>query len=426
MFDETIVAEATAPGRAGVSVIRVSGSKAVEVAGNLNARNLKPRFAHRRTLQWQNDVIDDALVLWFAEPASFTGEDVVEFHVHGSRAVVRRVLDVCCLVEGVRVAEPGEFTRRALENGKLNLSQVEGLADLIDAQTELQRRQAVEIFGGSLASKVDGWRKDLIQASALLMAVIDFSDDDVPEEVDAEVLRLIETVGREIDAEVAGSSSARALREGFEVAIVGAPNVGKSTLLNAIADREVAITSEVAGTTRDVLEVAVDLSGLMVRFLDTAGLRETNDTIEAIGVSRAQERAEKADLRIYLKLDERESPFLELRSGDIVVSGKADLTGHGVSGLTGQGVEDVLARVGDELKHRAALSTGWGHERHLKKLKEASSIIETSIEMMKLNAQPEEASEMLRRVMTVLKELIGSVDVEDVLDDVFSKFCLGK
>jgi len=298
---DTIYAVATARGKAGLATIRISGPRAHHACFVLAGDLPQARYAALRRLTGADGVfLDQALVLVFAGPASFTGEDVVELHLHGSIATTNAVLAALSDIDGLRAALPGEFTRRALENDCLDLAQVEGLSDLIEAETEAQRRQALRVLSGALGAKAEGWRTDLIRAASLLEATIDFADEEVPVDVTPEVSDLLGGVLAELKAESKGALVSERIRDGFEVAIVGPPNVGKSTLLNALAGREAAITSEVAGTTRDVIEVRMDLAGLPVTFLDTAGLRETKDAVEAIGVARALDRAVSADLRVVL------------------------------------------------------------------------------------------------------------------------------
>ena len=427
---DTIFALASAQGRAGVSVIRISGRDAFSVGCYLCGSLPAVRMAGVRTLtRSTGEVIDQALVLVFKNPESFTGEDVVELQVHGSIAVIRGVLSALEEHPAARQAEPGEFTRRALENNRLDLPQVEGLADLIDAETEAQRKQAVRVFSGEFGRKIESWRRDLIRAAALLEATIDFADEDVPVDVTPEVLELLFAVKSDVQLEIKGSFVAERIRSGFEVALVGAPNTGKSTLLNRLAGREAAITSDVAGTTRDVIEVRMDLGGLPVTFLDTAGLRASTDKIETIGIERAMERAKQADLRVFLASSD-EKLLLDLEADDIRVIPKADLekpeTG-GISGKTGQGVSDLLdkiqkilgAQVSDagiatQEKHRSAMMSA------LESLRVAENVVESGPEAYDI------AAEELRSSIRSLEVLVGRIDVENVLDEVFSSFCLGK
>ncbi len=289
---DTIFAQASAPGRAGVAVIRISGPRAFAIAEKITGKRPKGRESALRNLRGaEGEVIDQALMLSFPGPNSFTGEDVVELQVHGSIAVVRAMLSLLATLPETRMAEAGEFTRRALENEKLDLVQVEGLADLIEAETEAQRKQALRVLSGHLGARIEDWRKDLIRAAALLEATIDFADEEVPVDVTPEVDALLTKVGEELQAEARGTYVAERVRNGFEVAIIGAPNAGKSTLLNALAGRDAAITSEIAGTTRDVIEVRMDLGGLPVTLLDTAGLRDSDERLrpsESSGPSNAR------------------------------------------------------------------------------------------------------------------------------------------
>lgn len=324
---DTIFAQATAAGRAGVSIVRVSGPIAHEVCSLMVGKLPDHRGSSLRMVKDSDgEFIDQALVLRFDGPDSFTGEDVVELHLHGSIAIMRRTLSLLGQFQGARLAEPGEFTRRALENGRLDLVQVEGLADLIEAETEAQRKQALQVLSGALGSKIEGWRSSLIRAAALLEATIDFADEDVPVDVSDEVRGLLQTVGSELRTEIEGTKVAERIRTGFEVAIVGAPNVGKSTLLNRLAGRDAAITSNIAGTTRDVIEVRMDIAGLPVTLLDTAGIRESDDVVETLGVELALRRASHADIRVFL-LEEGDEPPFQPEDKDLVLTSKADLLG---------------------------------------------------------------------------------------------------
>lgn len=427
---DTIYATATARGRSGLAVVRISGPLAL-VAGQALAGQLPPyRTVGLRRLTWDGQLLDEALVLTFARGASFTGEDVVELHVHGGPAVVGAVLRALAAQSGLRLAEPGEFTRRALENGVLDLAQVEGLADLIDAETEAQRRQAVRVLSGSVGQKVEGWRRDLIRAAALLEATIDFADEDVPVDVSPEVLALIDGLMADLGREAAGVAAAERIRDGFEVAIVGAPNAGKSTLLNQLAGREAAITSDIAGTTRDVIEVRMEIAGLPVTFLDTAGLRDTEDRLEQAGIDRALKRAQEADLRLFLT-DGQSVPGLEPDREDLVVLGKADtksaIDGLAVSGLTGAGVPELMARIGEILQARVGSAGSLVRERHRLAVAAAiAALAESRAEVVRRDSRVELAAENLRRAVTALDALIGRVDVDDLLGEIFASFCIGK
>lgn len=425
---DTIFALATARGKAGVAIVRVSGPLAFETARKLAGVEPTPRVPVLALIKGADgSLIDQGLILPFAEGASFTGEDVIEFQLHGSPAIASAVLEELGGLNGLRLAEPGEFTRRAMENGCLDLAQVEGLADLIDAETEAQRRQAIRVFSGALGDKTEGWRRDLIRAAALLEATIDFADEDVPVDVTPEVTSLTERVRAEVSEAAAGVKMAERIREGFEIAIVGKPNVGKSTLLNALAGREAAITSSIAGTTRDVIEVRMDLRGLPVTFLDTAGLRETEDEVESIGVARALARAEQADLRIFLTGLDGEPNLVAPKGEDIVVQGKADLGGTGVSGLTGEGVSNLLDRAHEILSERASGAGLAIRERHRVALIKAEAALEACAAELSLGMDRAEiAAEELRIAVRALESMIGRVDVESVLDEIFASFCLGK
>ena len=427
---DTIYALATARGRSGLAVVRLSGALAPVAAAALCGSLPQPRVAGLRRLTWGGELLDEALVLCFARGASFTGEAVVELQLHGGPAVVGSVLRALSAQPGLRLAEPGEFTRRALENGVLDLAQVEGLADLIDAETEAQRRQAVRVLSGSVGQKVDGWRRDLIRAGALLEATIDFADEEVPVDVSPEVLALIDRLMADLGREAAGVQAAERIRDGFEVAIVGAPNAGKSTLLNQLAGRDAAITSEIAGTTRDVIEVRMEIAGLPVTFLDTAGLRETADRLEQAGIARALARATAADLRLFLT-DGSTIPGLQPGDEDLVVIGKSDTRsgsdGLSVSGLTGEGVPELMARIGEILQQRVGSAGALVRERHRVAVTTAiAALAESRAEVVRDDSRVELAAEHLRRAVRALDALVGRVDVDDLLGEIFASFCIGK
>lgn len=424
---DTIFALSTARGKAGVAVIRISGTRAGPVLSKLAGPLPKPRQASLRVLKSDDEVLDEALVLWFPSPDSFTGEDIAELHVHGSTATVNAVLETLGNEPGCRIADAGEFTRRALENDRLDLAQVEGLSDLVEAETEAQRRQALRVFSGALGDRAEIWRKDLIRAAALIEATIDFADEEVPVDVTPEVRDLLAKVRADLAREADGVAVAERIRDGFEVAILGPPNVGKSTLLNALAGREAAITSSVAGTTRDVIEVRMDLRGLPVTMLDTAGLRDAGDEIEAIGIERALTRAENADLRIVLRASADEKPAVDLREDDIVLVSKNDQGPGDFSALTGDGLEDLVDRVARHLESRASGAGFAIRERHRRALLEANDALGIAADQLEIAPELAELiAEDVRRAIRALDALVGRVDVEDLLDDIFANFCIGK
>ena len=420
---DTIYALATAPGRAGVAVLRISGSRAVEIASQMMSDVPRQRGL-RRLVDDEGVTLDEALILNFPERHSFTGEAVVEIQMHGSMAVIAAVSQRIAALGG-RLAEPGEFTRRALENGCLDLAQVEGLADLIDAETEVQRRQAVKVFQGALGQMAGRWRTDLIRAAALIEATIDFVDEDVPVDVTPEVSSLLDRTVADMSPQIDGAMAAERIRLGFEVAIVGRPNVGKSTLLNRLAGRPAAITSDIAGTTRDVIEVRMDLGGLPVTILDTAGLRETEDRVEKLGIKLAEDRAKAADLRIFLIEEGGEPPF-PAESEDIVLRAKADDGGPGVSGLTGAGVDDMVARITETLARRSAGAGVAIRERHRLAISDALAAIADAQRHLSCGGPADIAAEDLRIARRAVDMIIGRVDVDDLLDEIFSSFCIGK
>ena len=426
---DTIFALASAPGKAGISIVRLSGPLAINVAEKLTKSKLKEKQPNLRVIyDSDNQFIDQALILIFSKPCSFTGENVVEFHLHGSSAVVSSVIKLLGNFKGLRSAEAGEFTRCALENGKIDLAQVEGLADLIDAETDAQHKQAARIFNGALGEKTKEWRAKLVKAGALLVATLDFADEEVPEEVTPEVEKLINMVLSDLDKEIIGVQTAERIRSGFEVAIVGAPNLGKSTLLNYLVGRDAAITSNVSGTTRDVIEVKLDLRGLPVTILDTAGIRKSDDKVEEIGISRALERSSLSDLRIVLTEDGEYPVGLKKRDTDIICIAKDDQGNRGgVSGKTGAGIDRLKNNIWDILNNKAQYVGIATRERHKSSMVNAKKFLGNAV--VSLRDGPEYydiTAEEIRAATSALDSLIGRIGVEDVLDEVFSSFCLGK
>jgi tRNA modification GTPase len=390
----------------------------------------EPHRAGVRVLQDPDgDVIDHGLVLGFRGPASFTGEDVVEFQCHGSIAIVHALQNALLNTGMARPAEAGEFTRRALENNRLDLAQVEGLSDLIDAETESQRKQSMRVFSGALGDRVEVWRGDLIRAASLIEATIDFADEEVPVDVTPEVLSLLAGVQQSLGSEIAGVKIAERVRTGFEVAIVGPPNAGKSTLLNALAGREAAITSEIAGTTRDVIEVRMDLAGLPVTILDTAGIRESADIVEKIGIDRARDRASQADLRVFIDRD-FVSDLIDDQDGDIFLRGKVDTDDglpSGISGKTGLGLDVLVDQITRCLQDRVQDIGVATHDRHRVAMQGAQEYLSAAVGLLALGPDHYDiASEELRAATRTLETLVGRIDVENLLDEIFSRFCIGK
>ncbi len=445
---DTIFALATAAGRAAVAVVRVSGPATRDVVGALAGKVPAPRLAGLRRLRHDGVELDEALVLFFEGPASYTGEDAAEFHVHGGPAVVEALVDALADL-GLRLAEPGEFTRRAFGNGKLDLAQAEGVADLIDAETEGQRRQALGQIGGALSQRYDRWRELLVHALAMLEAAVDFPDEDLPEEVAARARPGLEVLNAEIAAALADVFRGRRVRDGYRIALVGAPNAGKSTLLNALAERDAAIVTDTPGTTRDIIEVPLVLGGYRVLLADTAGLRETGDAIEAEGVRRARAWAQAADLRIWVfdgfHVEQSMGEGTDLLSpGDWVAINKIDIADAAVvtevrnhfaaRGLT---VEAISAHSPDAVgQFRAQLTShvtsalsgsefpAATRQRHAERLREAQIYLERALSDVGLEV--ELAAEDVRLAARALAKITGRIDTEDVLDRVFSSFCIGK
>ncbi|MFN3953874.1 MAG: tRNA uridine-5-carboxymethylaminomethyl(34) synthesis GTPase MnmE [Pararhodobacter sp.] len=425
---DTIVALATASGRAGVAIVRVSGPLAWDVCHKLTGQTPEPRVARLCRIRGADgELIDEGLVLLFEKGESFTGDQVAEFQIHGSPAVVRALLKEILATPGVRSAEAGEFTRRAFETGVLDLAEVEGLADLLSAETESQRKLAQRVLDGTVSKLLDGWRGSLIQALAMIEASLDFSDEELPEDLVDHIRAPLERVQESLAQELSGRRASEQIRDGFEVAIVGSVNVGKSTLLNALAGREAAITSEWAGTTRDVIEVRMEIGGLSVTLIDTAGMRDTDDSIEKLGIDRGKERARQADLRIYLKSDPDDEPE-SWDDQDIMILSKSDLWGvPGISGKTGQGLTDLICQIEGRLKERSGGSSVFSRERHFSKMSSAHRHLSMASRRLAAgNERWELIAEEVRLAIRALDGIVGRVDADDVLGEIFSAFCIGK
>ncbi len=443
--DDTIFAPATAPGRAGIAVIRVSGPAAREALAALSCPVPAPRRAARARLvdQATGETIDDGLVLFFPGPRSVTGEDVAELHLHGGRAIIEAVTAILLGLPRVRLAEPGEFTRRAFEHGKLDLTEAEAIADLVAAETAAQRRQAMRQLDGELGRLYDGWRESLLRAAAHVEAVIDFAEEGLPQGLDAGAKRTVERLIGEIEHHLADRRRGEILRDGVSVAIVGPPNVGKSSVINRLSQRDVAITSAVAGTTRDVIEVRLDLAGYPVIVADTAGLRAARDVVEEEGVRRARARAATADLTLVVLDVEKPEEAAEMVSlvatAAIVVANKIDLVDAAdrdaclarmppgalpLSTVTGHGMANLLDRLASAVKERYADSVGpvLTRSRHRAALSECVEALRRSLSA----SLPELVAEDLRLAVRALGRITGRSDVEDILDIIFRDFCIGK
>jgi tRNA modification GTPase len=441
--DQTIFALSSGRPPSAIAIVRISGPHARAALTSLAGKIPMARVATRTLLRGPDrEPIDDAVVLWFPGPASATGEDIAEFHVHGGRAVLAALFAVLSGIENVRAAEPGEFTRRAFENGKIDLTEAEGLDDLIHADTDRQRRQALRQLKGLLGDKARDWRAQIIEAQALIEAGIDFSDEgDVPPELTAPALARIEMLLAEIEDALAAQGKGERLRDGLVVAIAGPPNVGKSTLMNQLARREVAIVSPHAGTTRDLIEVQLDLDGYPVTVIDTAGIRETDDPVEQEGVRRARLRAAEADLVLWLT-DSKEGSTgheggapvwpvrnkidLEIAEAALPKSDLAETRAFQISARRGDGIAELVAAIIGFAQdffgaNEGALIT---RERQRNLLQATARSLRSSIAAV---GQGEElAAEDLRAAATSLGRLLGRVDVEDILDVIFSEFCIGK
>ena len=447
--EQTIFALSSGRPPSAISSVRVSGPQAKAALESLAGRVAHPRIATRVLLRdGEGQAIDDAIVLWFPQPASATGEDVAEFHIHGGRAVLAALFAALSKLENMRAAEPGEFTRRAFENGKIDLTEAEALDDLIHADTDRQRRQALRQLQGMLGERARDWRARIIQASALIEAGIDFSDEgDVPAELVAPALATIKSLLAEIEDVLAGQGRSERLRDGVIVAITGPPNVGKSTLINLLARREVAIVSPHAGTTRDVIEVQLDLDGYPVTLIDTAGIRDTDDPVEQEGVRRARSRAAGADLVLWVTDAEHErgeygiettaaAPWIVRNKIDLDSADRGPGASHEIGPRQGR-VFRISARQGEGISELVAALTAFardyfgssedgliGRERQRRLLRETAEALRRCLAVA--GRGDELAAEELRVASQSLGRLLGRVDVEDILDKIFREFCIGK
>ncbi|HTT84442.1 MAG TPA: tRNA uridine-5-carboxymethylaminomethyl(34) synthesis GTPase MnmE [Rhizomicrobium sp.] len=434
----TIFAVSTPPGRAAIAVVRVSGPEASAALCALGGENLPPpRKAVLRTLRDGSGAwIDQALVLWFPAPASETGEDMAEFHLHGGRAIAEAALTALAAVPGLRAAAPGEFTRRAVENGKLDLTRAEALADLIDAETPAQARQALRQYQGALAALYEDWRARLIAVLAWAEAAIDFSEEELPEDIDERLRAPIAALHAEMNRHLDDARRGEITREGLFLTVIGAPNAGKSSLVNALARRDVAIISEIPGTTRDVVETRLDLGGYVVHLADTAGLRDTADVIEREGVRRALARAASSDMTVLVLDGTAAEPFAGLDEqavarASVTVWNKSDLPwpvprqGLRISARTGEGLDALLQILREQVRTRLKRpreSPPMTRARHRECVTAAAEALARALNQ----SESELAAEDLRLALRAIGRLTGRVDIEELLDVVFKDFCIGK
>lgn len=433
---DTIFALATPPGRGAIAILRLSGPGTDAALEALGAARLKPRLAGVRDLAYQGRPIDQALVLRFPGPNSYTGQTCAELHLHGGRAVVEAA-SIALIALGLRLADPGEFTRRAFENGRMDLTQAEAVADLIDAETAAQAGQALGQLDGGLSQAYAGFRRDLLTALSLVEAEIDFPDEELPDNLARTAGPVLERVVAQLGAALADARRGERVRDGYRVVLVGETNAGKSSLFNALVAREAAIVTPIAGTTRDVLDADLIIGGYAVTLSDTAGLRDSSDPVEAEGVRRARVRAAAADLRLWVRgPDDATGDAAGLaQSGDLVVLTKSDLCpGKAVEGFeslsvstaNGQGLAElhdwIAVRLGRDLS--GADFPAVTRERHRRRLVEALSAVEAG--RTALQVAPEKAADDLRRAADALARVTGAIGVEDILGEVFSTFCIGK
>jgi len=430
---ETIFALSTAPGLSAISVIRISGPSAFSVLKKITKGKIpEVRQASFKKIFWKGDVVDQCIVITFKKNESFSGEETVEIHCHGSIAIVEKLISIlveCGSALKIRPAEEGEFTRQAFYNGKMDLIQVEGLSDLLRAETEAQRKISLDQLDGVVSKKIDTWRTKIIAILAFLEADIDFNDQDLGEtEVIDMVSDLIKVVKKEIDT----FQNIRSIKDGIEVAIIGPPNIGKSTLINHLSKREVSLISRIAGTTRDIIESRVQINGLFVTFLDTAGLRKTNNTIEKKGIVKLKKRIKTTAFNIVLVNAESDLKSIEIKVGrdDLVFKSKADKGNNtcfrGISGKTGYGIKEAINLIEEKIPKFNINSGMMTTHRQQSKIKELLLVLLDLKGNIKSGLDSELVAEKARYGLKIVEELTGKIDTEEVLGIIFKSFCIGK
>ncbi len=442
----TIYALSSGPGISGIAVIRISGTRAKEILSNLTDKPFpKKRYATLKKIRnnLTNEIIDEGIVLWFPGPNTYTGQDMVELHMHGSKAVIEEIQNVLSKFDSCRLAEPGEFTKLAFQNNKINLLKAESIGDLIASETELQRRQALRIMSGDSSKKFNIWREDLIKILADVEAKIDFPDEDIPSKISEDIKIKSEKIKNEIKKTLDDNKTGEIIREGFKIAIIGPPNVGKSSLLNFLSKREAAIVSEKAGTTRDVIEVHLDIGGFPVIISDTAGIRESSDEIEKRGVKLAINKAEDADLNIIL-LDPKNLDFTgffkdNLAEKSVIAVNKSDLGTDGLKRIDkkinpivmsikkDENVNELIENIKLKLKNKFLKTENIliTRSRHRQNLEECHKHLKSFLEK-KDNEEFDKAAEDLRLSIRHLGTIVGKVDVEEIIGSIFENFCIGK